>query len=235
MRIIGGHDYYDSAQAYGHDPNIVFTRGEETLEEKTFKIPYTEVYFVPEDKLDKEYDWKYRVHSIADKSGAWHFYNVRVIFCGVMYFGVKAEYSTSWPYSMSKPTQVFWDREVFRKWIGSISKNLVPRYPTKLWGNATNELMHSATIIGDERRELLKHRVSIAIYDGTQKKWKINCDGLKELQFFRVFDATTAFQELDMWMSGALGMPGNPMVEVSDDIRMQKHGMDKWSFRKKVR
>ena len=48
-------------------------------------------------------------------------------------------------------------------------------------------------------------------------------------------DAVTAFQELDMWMSGALGMPGAPMVEIDDKYRMAKHGMDKWSFRKKVR
>lgn len=27
MRIIGGHDYYDSALSYGHDAHTVFVRG----------------------------------------------------------------------------------------------------------------------------------------------------------------------------------------------------------------
>jgi len=59
---------------------------------------------------------------------------------------------------------------------------------------------------------------------------------LKEIQFFKVFDPYAAYQELAMFVSGVMGGQAPPMVPVSDEIRLEKHGFDKkWSFRKKVR
>jgi hypothetical protein len=59
---------------------------------------------------------------------------------------------------------------------------------------------------------------------------------LKEFQFYRIKNPFSAFQELSMFISGIMGGQAPPMVPISDEIRLEKHGFDKkWSFRKKVR
>lgn len=55
---------------------------------------------------------------------------------------------------------------------------------------------------------------------------------LKRVEFFRCKDAYTVYQELDMFISGVLGEPGVPMVEITDKDRIKQHGFDEWSFRK---
>jgi hypothetical protein len=54
---------------------------------------------------------------------------------------------------------------------------------------------------------------------------------LKDFQFQKVIDPFTAYQELDMWVGGVLGQNKEPL-EVSDSVKIQQHGFDKWSFRK---
>ena len=56
-------------------------------------------------------------------------------------------------------------------------------------------------------------------------------DELNQYRFDRFFDPYTAFQEISMFIGGVLGTEGNPMVEVSDEVRIHKAGMDKTSFR----
>lgn len=233
MRIINGHDYYDSALVYGHDPKVVFVRDEDKfVPEKTFNRPHADVYFVPPDKVKKEYHWRYKSETLKDRIGQWDFYIVRVIFCGVLYTGIRGVYRTNWM-SDSKDDVYFWDRDEFQKWVDQFEQ--VAIFKGRWLNENENVCCTPVRLTGDEYNYLVKNRISIAIYRGLEKGWELNCSGLRDRQFYKVFDAVNTFQELDMWMSGALGMPGNPIVEVSDDIRMQKHGMDNWSFRKKVR
>lgn len=56
--------------------------------------------------------------------------------------------------------------------------------------------------------------------------------GLKLIGFQKVKDAFTAYQELDSYIFGVLGVDANPTVEVSDVHRLEGHGFDKrTSFR----
>ncbi len=56
---------------------------------------------------------------------------------------------------------------------------------------------------------------------------------LKDLEFFRVVDAYTAFQEVETFISALIGMEVPPIVEISDQSKLLKHGYDpKYSFRK---
>jgi hypothetical protein len=55
---------------------------------------------------------------------------------------------------------------------------------------------------------------------------------LKALGFQKVKDAFTAYQELDSYIFGVLGVDVNPTVEISDVHRLEGHGFDKrTSFR----
>lgn len=55
---------------------------------------------------------------------------------------------------------------------------------------------------------------------------------LKSLQFFKVKDAYTCFQDISMYVSGVLKSPTSNMIQISDEDKLSKHGFDEWSFRK---
>lgn len=55
---------------------------------------------------------------------------------------------------------------------------------------------------------------------------------LKELQFQKIVDPYTAFQEISMFIGGVLGNPEKEMTELTEKDRINQHGFDKWSFRK---
>jgi hypothetical protein len=43
------------------------------------------------------------------------------------------------------------------------------------------------------------------------------------------------FQEIDMWVGGRLASAGAEMIEIPDEVRLAKHGMDRTSFRRPKR
>jgi hypothetical protein len=56
---------------------------------------------------------------------------------------------------------------------------------------------------------------------------------LKDFKFEKVIDPYQAFQELEMYISGVLGVGEHPTVKISDKNKIIEHGFDyKWSFRK---
>ena len=55
---------------------------------------------------------------------------------------------------------------------------------------------------------------------------------LKEYQFYKVFNAIQAFQEIQMFLGGVLGNKEKEIVNVADKYKITQHGFDKWSFRK---
>jgi len=56
---------------------------------------------------------------------------------------------------------------------------------------------------------------------------------LKDYKFYKVVDSFTAFQEIQMYISGVLGAGEKEIIEVDDKYKIPQHGFDKWSFRKK--
>lgn len=55
---------------------------------------------------------------------------------------------------------------------------------------------------------------------------------LKEYEFYKVFDAVQAFQEISMFIGGVLGNKEKEIINVADKYKITQHGFDKWSFRK---
>lgn len=54
---------------------------------------------------------------------------------------------------------------------------------------------------------------------------------LKDYEFYKVKDTYTTFQEIQMYVSGVLGVGEPSMIEVSEKHKLEQHGMDEWSFR----
>ena len=47
-----------------------------------------------------------------------------------------------------------------------------------------------------------------------------------------MLDPFTAYQEIDMWISGTLSYPQNFMVDIEDKYKVLEHGFDpKYGFR----
>lgn len=55
---------------------------------------------------------------------------------------------------------------------------------------------------------------------------------LKDMEFYRVADPFTAFQELSMYISGVMGGRSPGVVDIGNDDRIAKHGFNEWSFRR---
>ena len=54
---------------------------------------------------------------------------------------------------------------------------------------------------------------------------------LADFEFYRHFGPYQAHQEIAMFVGGVLNQTENRMIELSNDVRIAKHGYDEYSFR----
>ncbi len=57
---------------------------------------------------------------------------------------------------------------------------------------------------------------------------------LKPFRFYQVFNAYSAFQELDMFLGGVLAQNEDPMPVLDDRAKVQRKGFDQYSFRRRA-
>lgn len=55
---------------------------------------------------------------------------------------------------------------------------------------------------------------------------------LQDYEFYKKVDSFQAFQEIQMFLGGVLGINEKPMIVIDDKHKIAQHGFDKWSFRK---
>ena len=128
MRIIGGHDYYDSGLAYGQDDRLVFLRngdrratGAEMRDE--FHLPRAILGASLGDKSEWRNEWHgetswHRMHSVEVRSdGRAMRHDVKhaeVVLCGKLYRGLRIE--SYQPYGMRQDhgTRWFWKADALR-------------------------------------------------------------------------------------------------------------------------
>ena len=84
---------------------------------------------------------------------------------------------------------------------------------------------------------LIENKITIAVLTLTKNIFRcipfveIN-PRLADYRFESFIDPYTAYQEIDMWISGILAFPPNFMVTVSDETLVKKHGFDEqYGFR----
>lgn len=58
-----------------------------------------------------------------------------------------------------------------------------------------------------------------------------NCN-LKELQFFKIKDTFTAYQDISQYIGGVLGQANKPIPEISNQDMRDAKGFNEWSFKK---
>jgi hypothetical protein len=246
MRIISKfHDYYDSAMAHGSDPTVVFSR--ETKEGPNELI---DLLKLESDMVQGRWSgygygsaspWNAREYVGA--SFVRYFY---VIFCGKLYPGVhfykwdkhrmspdggRGDHIETFHYDLAefKSHASVWFGENFYRYHGDLPEKRLKIIEAH-FNRRADGLMDWC--ITNRNAIYTLYRKS----DNYKKEWIIETSpSLMELQFYKVHDAWSAYQELSMWYGGIVPRAGVKMIEISDKVRAEKHGMDKWSFRKKVR
>lgn len=221
MRVIGGKDFYDSARAFGEDPDTVFVRHKHsTAEFSELDVPCQNTF--------------YRTIN---------YYPITVIFAGKSYHGVHYIRRDTSGGGVSMEEIIWTPKHLLERIEKDGEQNFDEIFN---YGRLYNEMKltpEKVCCVKDADKKLLDfcidHRISIAIldegsyYGADRDKWMINTDGLKAIDFAKVLDPYTAFQELSMFVGGVLPRNPNPMVELSGEkIMVQKHGFDKWTFRR---
>lgn len=227
MRIISDfNDYYDIGVSYGVDPNIVYERKERELTEKEVK----QLFNFPEYERLRFRDV---VNKIVGKEVGRLFQQFRFLeivgFCGKWYF-------TWWDTERESPgcfpsgplvTKYHW------YWSDALEDKInKDRYTHKEDVSAIKELMRSSPYEGMDLFVTLGVP-SIHIFSNGCNEIKITTNPiLKNLSFASVVDPWTAFQEVDMFVSGILGQPQPNTVDVNDETLRDAKGFDNMSFKK---
>ena len=237
MRIISKfHDYYDGCMRHGIDMTCIYQREmKEYSHEKDFPILFG---------LNAPLMWKkpseYRFWERAYDHGI-------VWFCGKVYpYIVLTGAKIPTPaYPQFERVYCYTPEQAVEIILAHGSKEEKARLDLKRrarFGKAISnrELIHRFFLFNSEHSEkstvdtLCKLGVPVLHFEPSHPRLILNpC--LKDIQFYKVFNPYAAYQELAMFVSGVMGGQAPPMIPVSDKVRLEKHGFDKWSFRKKVR
>jgi len=225
-------DYYDGVVgSVGVDKTIVYERKYQELEENDVNFP---------EEFDRPESYHPKEESILRK--LWHFglidkkkyigeTPIIVGFCGKLYIGWKfhKEIKTKYHYDENEiKTDFIYDYDEIKNFIEQKSWNLH-------LDDIVNDIINYNAI--DIFR---RYNTPIFVYDydyyyskygGVIPKFYVN-PRLKDFEFYKVFDTFTAFQEIQMFISGVLGSGEKEIVEVEDKHKISQHGFDKWSFRK---
>lgn len=249
MRIFGGHDYFDSALAYGQDPAVVLQR---TPMADADVVPFGETDLQPMLLETVKFQgggreaWR-RENDFWTRQHVHRFTPAAIWFAGRRYGGVHVStHSAGSPYHAELSSDWHWDCDGFLSFLDGIGAKLIrgDEWSVKHSLAAANVEEHfSREPSRAETDWLIENRVSIAVWCSSTAArnsvgwkrdtgWKFDVDGLGKMGFARKLDPFAAFQELAMWVGGVLPRPGNPMVEISGEkVMVAKHGMDEWSFR----
>lgn len=232
-------DYYDQCASYGVDMKIQYHRVSQELK-RTHETG-------PDGVLIKAINEAVK-HAREQLSPTYRDVDFFYIgFCGKIYVGLRSNVSTktgeiqsSGYYSpklkLDLENKYFWEARDFCK------KDLEKELNTRSWmyldcrqnpdsvKTLGQWLKHNEDVRVTEALELFTdHKlVTFALDNDTIT---INpC--LQKYGFQRVVGGVDAFQNIDMFISGVLGQPGKPMIELTDKDRIQAHGFDSKSFRK---
>jgi len=228
MRIISDfHDYYDAVQKVAQDRSVVYLRKRREVKVKG-PWPFPEL-------------------------GSWHFWSGKCLeaaehtigFCGRIYPALRL--SALWPAARREGTAICFDMSQVDEFVSAhLKTSQAAAYRSERWkwmstwpyyGRRRNFQRFFTEC--EEKRDayaglFLENGCPIfvatpgSLDKRSEMVWNAS---LKELEFYRVVDPHTAFQEIQMFLGG-LALPLKEAPEVSDVVLAEAKGFDKWSFRK---
>lgn len=230
MRIISKfHDYYDNIVQYGQDHTRVFIRNNEKFE-LTSKFKFLEP---PRQIYSERYSKKTKTKYFCQ--------NITIAFAGVVYHALRLR---SYPNNIevfhpSIQERFFYTYDSFKEFADNEEINLNENstyydFLSSSYLNIRTSFTDYFTPTNKYYDFFIENKISIvSCYGVIRNKYEVCINPcLKDYQFFKILDPHTAYQELDMFVSGVLSANENNMVQIEDRYRIEQHGFDKWSFRK---
>ncbi len=229
MRIISDfHDYYDAVQKVAQDRSVVYLRKRREVQVKD-RWPFPE--------LGSWIYWEGKCLEVAEHT---------IGFCGRIYPVLRL--SALRPMARRQGSAVCFDLGQVDEFVAAHFKaKEVSAYRSQRWlwpwnwpsyGRRLNFQRFFTDC--EEKRDayaglFLENKCPIFVATpaaGPAKRGEIAWNAsLKELEFYRVLDPHTAFQEIQMFL-GALAQPPTEIPKASDEDLAEAKGFDKWSFRK---
>lgn len=233
MRIISTfHDYYDGVQSLGYDPGLIYIREPRDL-------VYRDNNLVNSRLFNREFYFNFGNKNI-------HFRFMLVGFCGNI-FPLIIFQSKYYCYSIEDADIAIKKinmKEVYNKYMGKSKKYIfTPELSRKRMSNFFNKNYSDwlVKVSFHETERILnslaiEHKVPIFIfgynYNHGCQTLTLNCN-LQSINFQRIKDAYTTYQEIAQHLSGVLGQNDKPTIQISDKDMRDKKGFDEWSFKKK--
>lgn len=236
MKIVSKFkDYYDGVANSNVDKEIIYKR--ETSD-------VSKIIFEKDKTLCQSKGEHFRLAQPVNGFEDEYVQTIFLGFCGHIYKGLKV-----YPYNrylrgenQTGESKFFWTAESFiehaKKNYPSFDNKKRFSYYEKFSTQKVVEEYFNETNSPQLEKLFFEYNVPVFTYFYQEKYTghqeiglKLN-PNLKDLEFFKAKDAFTAFQELYTFVSGYLNQDTNPMVQISNQDKIDKHGFDKWSFRK---
>jgi hypothetical protein len=207
------HDYYDSAMGYGQDSSLHYQRKQEQhkLSEVEAALPEPFRHFARR-RVDNGTSLDYETFIVG--------------FCGRLY-----------------PAVHTWDRPDTGEHCYIYEPKELLAFGKKHYGQWLRESFDEAVNLSGVQHDSIFLKVDAPIFTIEELSefgedhcahWLITNSWLKAVEFFKVVDAFTAFQEIAMYLSNQL-VKHDEVLEVADKYKIAQHGYDKHSFRKEKR
>ncbi|WP_338924108.1 hypothetical protein V0M98_38485 (plasmid) [Pseudomonas silesiensis] len=230
MRIISPfRDYYDSSIGYGIDNTVVFHRASRELDVNAKIGADVPIMADIQDAVRRfealKGDLTRRSHKVRP---------VYIGFCGKVYQGLVTYID---PKTGSMHELRHRDRNETETFMwrlkdapeAQLDVKLVVRFVSDGAMNTLRDWFADDHLrCFDDVALFTKHQMVSFMYS---PGWAIINPRLKDFEFQRLMGAVEAFQEISMFISGVLGAPGSPMIELQDKDRIVAHGFDDRSFR----
>lgn len=212
MRVISKFsDYYDAVMKTGMDREVVYVRETKNVE------------------LEKKYDLAlYSSHS-SNHSVVLYYLG----YCGQIFKII--ELKVNWTVSTPESRYIFFSYQSFKDFM--LAYNIGSQYDfrTSRWWPSSyqkfDEYNTAPLIELFHQHQTPLFLISSKNRDGKKQQVTIG-PKLKDLEFQKVKDTYTAYQDIFQYVAGTLNKPEATMVKISDKDKIHKHGFDKWSFRK---
>ena len=243
MRIISKfHDYYDKVVAYGHDDHVTWIRKSEELDQEKNQHP-----FYKTDIWDKFPHLGRPSWNGTERRELYDITPMIVGFCGKLYPVYKLV-SHEYNYSASgawQPTYFCYSIADFEKALMKLdlkgkelkefqAKSKMPRryrtYHHMVAFHKDIVEQYFAEFSGQDEVDLfVEFKTPVLLIE----PMKITVTpSLRDIQFHRVMDPFTAYQEIEMYLSGILGLSDPETVHIDDKHMAQQKGFDEWSFKR---
>lgn len=247
MRIVSPyHDFYDSALVH-HDNTVIYQRIPVEIDLRkqknvTLAPLYSEIntrfnkylcsnyFYNSRDYINWEFDnikhYHYPYTTMVFKGNS-NFtiqqHKFLVIFCGKIYPGVEFIKVSTCDKSTTTKTLIYTNTN----FLDYLSENKITLKHNKDYNHLAKYFSISGQSI--EIEFLINNKITNIILES--HKLLLNPQ-LSKVEFFKVLDVYSCYQELEMWMTGVLAYPQNMIIEVKDESKIQKHGFDqKYGFR----